>query len=172
MISGGPSLESYRLFSLHQEECETCRGISELVTSTHRPKLEIRRLFAGACEEGQRLLWEWDTTVQDRVQAPETTWVARRMGVWHEWEGREERVEALLAIPRPEFDHILYLDDDRAREAEIGAIVRGFRPRAALVTIVEADVELCRYCDKPLGSKQIADGRDSHYACWKARNRT
>lgn len=25
----------------------------------------------------------------------------------------------------------------------------------------------CVYCGKPLGAKQIADGRDSHYSCWR-----
>lgn len=166
VLHDAPGVGEYLLFSSHCEDCTRCERVRLRIVRLDlrrvQPRDVIRRLFPGACEEGQQLLWEGDTAVQDYVQADDRGVAAKRLGIWDEWDGRDERVEALMDLPQREVQGIVAIEKPQARENEIEAIVRSrrrFKPEIVPVH-AESEAGTCRSCGAKVKNPD-------HDLCWR-----
>lgn len=129
-LRNGGIVAAWHEFCAHAGECEVCGGVQGVVVSLlseGESKDAIRPHFAEACPTGEPLLWAWDMASQNAVGAPGG--VARRLFVWEEGADREDRVQALMALPSGPFQRLLAIEDDARRKAQIDAITRAYLRR-------------------------------------------
>lgn len=151
-LRNGGIVAAWHEFSAHAGECEVCGGVQGVVVSLlsgGEGKDAIRPHFAGACPTGEPLLWAWDVACQDAVQASGAA--AKRLGVWKDGPGREERVQAILALPDGPYLRLLAMEPEERRLAAVEAITRAHQRTRVVVLPAQglpARPNVCPECGK------------------------
>jgi hypothetical protein len=170
--------DTYIAWVHHATRCSVCGPVGARVRSLagSMDRAGMRTLYGEACQDGEALLWEWDSAVTMAVLESPIRQVSIRMGTW---DGDTDRAAALLSMPPRDYVRLALMEDDRARDAEISALVAGYRatessrpregpgsPRmgAGGFHVLGDAGEATRRCARCGG--RVKGGRELCYQCW------